>query len=175
MYEYASECNSWALWISWVHYAVQLAPVTPPASQVSSPLTSGHVKCNYNFLSWVTLFSTLIALINLMYLVADSDWGSLLGVLFLAVSDDRICAWSSGCNDLCLSLWRHDTSPARRSRPIIKIFLSVYSWRVVELFPARLSSSNALLWYRCRSRQVESRIEGVIGQDFSKSLWATFK
>lgn len=100
----------------------------PPALQVSSPLTSGHVKCNYNFLSWVTLFSTLIALINLMYLVADSDWGSLLGVLFLRLAmTEYALGRAAAMTSVSLSLWRHDTSPARRSRPIIKIFLSVYS------------------------------------------------
>lgn len=96
------------LWISCVHYAV-----TPPSIAYAFPLTSVQVNCNYNFLSWVTLFSTLIALINLMYLVATWTrllWlGILLGVLFLRLAMTEATAMTS--------LGRHDTSSARRSRP----------------------------------------------------------
>lgn len=84
-----------------------------PSTAYAFPLTSVQVNCNYNFLSWVTLFSTLIALINLMYLVATWTrllWlGILLGVLFLRLAMTEATAMTS--------LGRHDTSSARRSRP----------------------------------------------------------
>lgn len=84
-----------------------------PSTAYAFPLTSVQVNCNYNFLSWVTLFWTLIALINLMYLVATWTrllWlGILLGVLFLRLAMTEATAMTS--------LGRHDTSSARRSRP----------------------------------------------------------